>query len=112
MTYIMSLLLNGNSFRFYFFIKIFDGKSIKDIESKHNKVFKLNYQRVLKKDNTHIQAMNFFFSILYESCQSLKKNLENNDKICNIFGNYYVLTLINNEDVFSASYIRYKYAII
>ena len=32
-----------NIFRFYFFIKIFDDKSIRDIKSKYNKVFKSNY---------------------------------------------------------------------
>ena len=56
----MSLLLNDNSFRFYFLIRIFDDKSIKDIKLKYNKVFKLNCQRVLKKNNTHIYTMNFF----------------------------------------------------
>ena len=36
--------------------------------------------------------MNFLF--LYKSYQSLRKNLENNNKIYNVFSNYYILTLI------------------
>ena len=42
---------------------LFDGKSIKDIELKYNEAFKLNYQLMLKKNNTHICDKFFHFYI-------------------------------------------------
>ena len=52
-----------DTFRFYFFIKIFNDKSMKDIEPKRNEALKLNCQQMLKKNNTHT-CDEFFFTFI------------------------------------------------
>ena len=53
---------------------------------------------MLKENNTHTCDMRWIFSFLYESYQSLEKDLENNNKTCNVSSSYYMLTSTNNGD--------------
>ena len=53
----MSLLSNDNSILY----KLFDNKSMKDTKLRYNKAFKLNYQLMLKKNNTYICDEFFHF---------------------------------------------------